>query len=49
MFTAVATQGSAIAQDWVKTYKLSFSRWGEEWIVYTEDGQLKVSWKKATT
>ena len=42
LFTAVATQGNAVKEEWVKTYKLSFSRWGDEWMVYTEDGKAKV-------
>lgn len=42
MITAVATQGSGKLHNWVKTYMLSFSTWGDEWMVYTEDGQAKV-------
>lgn len=42
MITAVATQGSGKLQNWVKTYMLSFSMWGDEWMVYTEDGKAKV-------
>lgn len=42
LFTAVAIQGNAVKEEWVKTYKLSFSRWGDEWMVYTEDGKAKV-------
>ena len=42
VITAIATQGSGLNQNWVKTYKLSFSIWGEEWMVYNEDGKAKV-------
>ena len=42
LFTAVATQGSGVKVEWVKTYKLSYNRWGEEWMVYNEDGKAKV-------
>ena len=42
MITAVATQGSGKLHNWVKTYMLSFSTWGDEWMVYTEDGHAKV-------
>lgn len=42
VFTAVATQGNVRKQEWVKSYKLSFSRWGDEWMTYTEDGEAKV-------
>lgn len=43
VITAVATQGNGLKKEWVKTYKLAFSRWGEEWMPYTEDGKVKVS------
>lgn len=45
LITAVATQGSGKSHEiaWVLTYKLSFSTWGDEWIEYSEDGQVKVS------
>lgn len=45
IITAVATQGSVNGNEmaWVLTYKLSFSTWGDEWMEYTEDGQVKVN------
>lgn len=45
IITAVATQGSVNGDEmaWVLTYKLSFSTWGDEWMEYTEDGQVKVN------
>ena len=45
LITAVATQGSGNRNEiaWVLTYKLSFSAWGDEWMEYSEDGQVKVS------
>ena len=45
VITAVATQGSGNSTEmaWVLTYKLSFSTWGDEWMEYSEDGQVKVS------
>lgn len=45
VITAVATQGFGNSNEmaWVLTYKLSFSTWGDEWMKYSEDGQVKVS------
>ena len=45
LITAVATQGSGNSNElaWVLTYKLSFSTWGDEWMEYSEDGQVKVN------
>ena len=42
IITAVATQGSGHSQEWVKTYTLRYSSWGDEWMVYVEDGEAKV-------
>ena len=45
VITAVATQGFGAGNDeaWVQTYKLSFSAWGDEWMEYMDDGNVKVS------
>lgn len=45
IITAVATQGHKRGSDeaWVQSYKLSFSLWGDEWMEYIDDGEVKVS------
>lgn len=45
IITAVATQGVKNEHDesWVLSYKLSYSLWGDEWMEYIDDGEVKVS------
>ena len=39
---AVSTQGNSQADHWVKNYTLQFSNNGTTWMVYRENGQIKV-------
>ena len=39
---AVSTQGNSQADQWVRTYKLTFSTTGSTWTDYKEGGQVKV-------
>ena len=39
---AVSTQGNSQADHWVKNYTLQFSNNGSTWMVYRENGQIKV-------
>lgn len=41
--TAVATQGRNRGVQYVKTYRLAFSRQEGEWFYYKENGKVKVS------
>ena len=41
--TAILTQGRAEHDQWVKTYTVSYSQDGIEFIDYTQNGQKKVS------
>ena len=40
--TAVATQGRYQTASYVRTYRLAFSRMGDEWFYYKENGETKV-------
>ncbi|XP_022785987.1 uncharacterized protein LOC111326286 [Stylophora pistillata] len=44
IITAVATQGfkNKYHEAWVISYKLSYSLWGDEWMEYIDDGEVKI-------
>ena len=41
--TGVATQGRCVWQQWVTSYKVSYSTDGQNWEFYDESGSTKVS------